>query len=222
LVAVGTVATFCGFLTLRDQEARIIMTPYRVQEIKLSFVRSKRPTFHANSSTPVAYAFRDLAKEVRESLFAVYLTAANEVIGIERVSTGSIGCTHAEPAEVLRTALIVGAQSIIIIHNHPSGSTIPSDDDHAITEAIAQTAKLFRIRLLDHIIIGANGTYYSFSDNLMLERDGDLVPVKAEVYTQRPRLGQKKVEQKTFLVSRSIAAKNGRRVDAGKRKEKRA
>jgi len=147
------------------------MTPYRIQEIRLSLVRSRRPIFRVSESAEAAKAFKNLAKGVRESLYAIYLNAANEVIGFERVSTGSIGWTHAEPAEVLRTALITGARALILIHNHPSGSSSPSATDHMVTRAIAQTAKLFKIQLLDHLIIGANGAYYSFADRGIIAGD---------------------------------------------------
>ncbi len=163
------------------------MKPYTVQEIRLSFVRSRRRTFYGSSSVEIAYAFKNLTKEVRESLYAVYLSGSNEIIGFERVCTGTIASAPAEPAEVLRTALIVGARAIIIIHNHPSGSIAPSEEDHRLTMSIAQTAKLFKIQLLDHLIIGANGAYYSFADRGIIVGD-EVAPFKLAGKNGRPKL----------------------------------
>ena len=146
------------------------MKPYRLQEVRLSLVRSNHPTFQVGKPADIARAFAHLSKRVREEFYAVFLDAANTVICVDRVSTGSIGKSLAEPAEVLRTALLVGTRAIILVHNHPSGSTTPSPDDRRITAAIAKAAKLFEIRVFDHIIIGHHGAYFSFADAGLMTR----------------------------------------------------
>jgi hypothetical protein len=140
------------------------MQPCRLQEVKLSLQRSRQPTFAARSSADVARAMRHLADEVRESLVALFLSAANQVICVDRISTGGLSSTTVEPAEIIRTALLVGARATILCHNHPSGSVDPSPDDHQVTQRVADAAALFDIQLLDHVIIGAHGKHYSFLD----------------------------------------------------------
>ena len=174
------------------------MTPYRVQEIKLSFVRSQRPTFQIHKSEDVAKAFADLAQCVREEFYAIFLDAANTVICVDHISTGSIGQSLAEPAEVLRTALLVGARAIIVCHNHPSGSTTPSADDRKVTASITEAAKLFDIRVFDHIIIGRQGAYYSFADAGLLPLPTEQQPATpAPVTAARPRSGHPRTHANT-------------------------
>jgi DNA repair protein RadC len=62
---------------------------------------------------------------------------------------------------VIRRALELLAVQIVLVHNHPSGSPEPSQQDMALTERVAEAAKLFDMRLLDHVIV-ARGAHYSF------------------------------------------------------------
>ncbi len=140
------------------------MKPYRLQEVRLSLVRSRRPSFEVHNPRDIAQAFAHLSRNVREEFYAIFLDAANTVICVDHVSTGSIGKSPAEPAEILRTALLVGARALVLVHNHPSGSTTPSADDRQVTTAIADAATLFDIRVFDHLIIGHHGAYFSFAD----------------------------------------------------------
>jgi len=68
---------------------------------------------------------------------------------------------------LIKTALDIGATTFLIAHNHPSGDPRPSAEDRALTTKIQQAAKLFDIRLLDHIIVGHEG-YLSFADEGIL------------------------------------------------------
>ncbi len=66
-------------------------------------------------------------------------------------------------ADILRTTLLTGAVALIILHNHPSGECSPSPADKKIVQQTKEACKLFRIKLLDSIIIGKN-RYYSAAD----------------------------------------------------------
>lgn len=140
------------------------MRPYRTQEIKLRLVRSRRATFTVNRSGHVAKAFADLSHEPRESLWGVFLNGANEVVCLDRLSTGTINSSLADPAEVIRSALLVASTRIILVHAHPSGLPTPSPQDRITTQDIVNAAALFKIQVLDHVIIGSHGRYYSFAD----------------------------------------------------------
>ena len=69
-----------------------------------------------------------------------------------------------------RTA--ANASSIVVVHNHPSGNPLPSEADIAITAQLSDAAELIGINLDDHVIIGADGAYFSF-------KDADLLPVRS-------------------------------------------
>ena len=108
--------------------------------------------------------FADLAQEV----FAViFLNQANRIIHFETVSSGGLTGTVADPRVILKKALDEQAVSIILCHNHPSGSLHPSQADRELTHRIREAARFFDIKLLDHIIVSTEG-YLSFADEGLL------------------------------------------------------
>ena len=98
-----------------------------------------------------------------EEAWVIYLTTENCVIGAEMVSKGTLTKTAIDSRTILRQALLHNAASIILCHNHPSGSEKPSQADINMTENLKDACKLMDIPLLDHIIVGQN-RYYSFAD----------------------------------------------------------
>ena len=116
------------------------------------------------SSTEIAEYLRTALKDYRHEVFAViFLNRANKINHIEIVSQGGITGTVADPRIILKKALEEDAVSIILSHNHPSGSLKPSRADEAITIKIKEAASLLDIRVIDHIIVSDEG-YYSFAD----------------------------------------------------------
>jgi DNA repair protein RadC len=83
------------------------------------------------------------------------------------VSQGGITGTVADPRIILRKALETRAVSIILCHNHPSGSLKPSRADQELTSKITEAARFLDIRVIDHIIVSELG-YYSFADEGLL------------------------------------------------------
>jgi len=107
--------------------------------------------------------FRDLQNETKEKLIAVNLDAKNKIICFEVVAIGSVSTIFARPIEVFRTAILVNASSIVLVHNHPSGEPRPSGDDIAFTKRIKRISDDLGLRFCDHIIIGFHN-YYSFAN----------------------------------------------------------
>lgn len=89
-----------------------------------------------------------------EHLRIVMLNSKNNVLGIADVYKGSVNSSQIRLGEVFRPALQRNAPSVVIAHNHPSGSSEPSPDDVAVTRALVQAGKLLDIQVLDHIILG--------------------------------------------------------------------
>jgi DNA repair protein RadC len=79
------------------------------------------------------------------------------------VSQGSVNRAIIYPREVFRVAIVAGAVSIVLVHNHPSGIVEPSPNDREITRQLVAAGKLLDIPVLDHIIIG--NTVFSFADS---------------------------------------------------------
>ncbi len=84
-----------------------------------------------------------------------------------KVSQGGITGTVADPRIILQAALMAGAVSLILPHNHPSGSLTPSRQDDELTKKIKGAATYFDIKVLDHVII-TEEEYYSFADEGIL------------------------------------------------------
>jgi DNA repair protein RadC len=108
--------------------------------------------------------FRDLSHEI---FAVVFLNRANRIIHFEVVSSGGITGTVADPRIILKKALEEEAVSLILCHNHPSGSLRPSRADEELTIKIREAARYFDIRVLDHVIVSNEG-YFSFADEGMI------------------------------------------------------
>ncbi|MEA3447117.1 MAG: DNA repair protein RadC [Bacteroidota bacterium] len=109
-----------------------------------------------------------------EEFWVIYVNQANQVIDKKCLSTGGTVGTVVDIKIILKHAVEMLAQGIVLSHNHPSGNTTPSKRDIDITYKLRDAAKLFDIKLLDHIIISNSG-YYSFVDHEVLkEQNGEM------------------------------------------------
>ncbi len=91
----------------------------------------------------------------------------NQINGYKEVSTGTLTSSLVSPGEVFLAALRLRAAGIICVHNHPSGDPMPSLEDQEITRRLKECGEMLAIRVLDHVILGAD-RYYSFSDKGLL------------------------------------------------------
>jgi DNA repair protein RadC len=99
-----------------------------------------------------------------EEFWVIYLRQNNTIIKMQQQSKGGISGTIVDVRLILKDAILSKASTIILCHNHPSGELKPSESDKQITDKIKQSAKLMDIKVLDHIIIGGTGGYFSFCD----------------------------------------------------------
>jgi DNA repair protein RadC len=120
------------------------------------------------SSKDIAQYLKALLKDFTYEVFAVlFLNQANKINHFEIISRGGITGTVADPRIILKKALEVDATSIVLSHNHPSGSLKPSKADEALTQKIKEAARYFDIKVIDHIIVSEEG-FYSFADEGIL------------------------------------------------------
>lgn len=102
-----------------------------------------------------------IAEEVmhleQEHFIGVYLDVKNKVLGKKTLFKGTMTRSIVSPVEVFKEALRYGCASIIVIHNHPSGSPQPSSQDIALTKRLIEAGELIGISVLDHLIIGTEG-----------------------------------------------------------------
>lgn len=106
---------------------------------------------------------RDYSLKDQEHFVVMCLSSRNKVLAERVVAIGTTNTVAVEPSDILRDAVKMGAVSIICVHNHPSGEVYPSPEDRTLTRRISKACEIMGIRLLDHVVIGAEG-YYSFSD----------------------------------------------------------
>ena len=99
----------------------------------------------------------------QESFVALYLDARQRVILSALVSVGSLSHVDVHPREIFRDAIRIGAHSIIVGHNHPSGDLSPSDADVEITKRLVDVGRLVGIPVLDHLIVATPGQCVSLA-----------------------------------------------------------
>lgn len=121
-----------------------------------------------SSSKDIADYMVTKLKDYRHEVFAViFLNRANKINHFEIVSEGGITGTVADPRVILKKALEEDAVSIVLCHNHPSGSLKPSRADEELTQKIKEAARYFDISVIDHLIVSESG-YFSFADEGLL------------------------------------------------------
>ncbi|HJD55280.1 MAG TPA: DNA repair protein RadC [Rickettsia endosymbiont of Pyrocoelia pectoralis] len=102
-----------------------------------------------------------------EQFRVLFLNKKNILIADEILSQGTIDQAAVYPREIIKRALFNEASSIILVHNHPSGSPEPSKSDVDTTNKIVETCQTVNIVVHDHVII-SNNKYYSFKSNMLL------------------------------------------------------
>lgn len=99
----------------------------------------------------------------QEHFYALYLDSKKNLIDKKLLFIGTLNKSIVHPREIFKYAYLLSASSIICVHNHPSGDTIPSKEDLNLTKALVEIGKMQGINIIDHIIIGKN--YYSLYQN---------------------------------------------------------
>ena len=164
-----------GKLTLKDfQQVKGIGTAKAIT-IAAALELGRRSQAAATLDKPIVQSSKDIAqylkvmlKDFTYEVFAVlFLNRANKINHFEIISRGGITGTIADPRVILKKALEEDATSIVLSHNHPSGSLKPSKADEELTKKIKEAVKYFDIKLIDHIIVSDEG-YYSFADDGVL------------------------------------------------------
>jgi DNA repair protein RadC len=104
----------------------------------------------------VCNAMKFLEDEDREKLYVLHLDSKRRILGKELISVGTLKTSLIHPREVFKGAIVNNSDSIIFVHNHPSGDATPSREDIGITERLIASGELLGIDVVDHIIVGCN------------------------------------------------------------------
>lgn len=130
--------------TLREIDVK-----YRFKEVECNIIGQS-----VTEPEVVAKLFDYLKHETKEQFIVVNLTSQHDINCFEVVATGSTDSVYMRPAEILRTAVILNLKAVLLIHNHPSGKSQPSQADINFTKRVCEAAKVMDINILDHVIIG--------------------------------------------------------------------
>jgi len=149
-----------------------------ISVFRVSLVKDKRVSFessHVNNSAQAQSILRKLIKaqgqQDRENFCVVFLSAKNEIIGLNIASIGGLSSAQIHPREVLKPAILANSAAMILCHNHPSGDPTPSPEDMEITTRIVQAASIMGIVVHEHLIISMHDDrYYSFADNGLIKQ----------------------------------------------------
>lgn len=132
----------------------------RVSIVSLKMVRESTilyPDRSIRSPEDAAKLLRPLLQDAdREHFLVVCLDTKNQVNSITTCHVGTLNASVVHPREVFKTAVLGNAASILVAHNHPSGSAAPSQEDISVTKRISEAGEVLGIELLDHLIIAGD------------------------------------------------------------------
>ena len=108
-----------------------------------------------NNPSDIAQYYMEKLKDLKKEHFiAVFLDSKNRIIKDEIISIGTLNSSLVHPREVFKEAIKNSANSIILVHNHPSEDAEASDEDYRVNKVLIETGKLVGIKVLDHLIVG--------------------------------------------------------------------
>jgi len=144
---------------------------HKVNEIQISYrekLRTLKSPSITNSKEVAQLLFNNWDADtigLHETFMIVLLNRSNKVKGIYPLSHGGITGTLVDMRILFAIVLETLSVGIVLAHNHPSGQLLASEMDKQLTQKIQRAAQLFDVKVLDHIILAPEGTYYSFADN---------------------------------------------------------
>ena len=113
------------------------------------------------------YLHLKLVAEPNEVFAVVFLNSQHQVLAYEPMFKGTVDQTSVYPRVLVQRALALNASAVILAHQHPSGMTVPSAADQALTDRLKAALAIVDVRVVDHFIVG-KGTPYSFAESGLL------------------------------------------------------
>lgn len=149
-------------IQISDRENETVLNQVAIRMISQPPLYSDQPM---NSPEEAVRVMNDFLSEMDREMFCIVnLQSDLKPINMNIVSAGAINESIAHPREIMKSAILSNASSIIMIHNHPSGNVQPSREDIRVTGRMQEIGELLGIPVLDHVIVGRGKEYYSFKD----------------------------------------------------------
>lgn len=156
LLSTQTIESIKKFPGIGKDKAATLIAAFEISRraaIQEKWFSNKKIT----SPSDIADIFIPLLRdEVKEKFFVICLNSSNKIIKHELISVGNLNSSVVHPREVFKVAIENNSANIILLHNHPSGNTEPSNEDIRLTKNLVEAGKLMDIHVFDHIIVAGN------------------------------------------------------------------
>lgn len=116
-----------------------------------------------NAIDAYRYFSKLIEEDTQENFMVIYLDNQSQYISHKLLFKGTLNQSIVHPREIIKEALLINSNKLILMHNHPSGINTPSHSDDEVTKSIIEAGYIFSIKVLDHIIVGKND-YYSYQE----------------------------------------------------------
>ena len=116
-----------------------------------------------NAIDAYRYFSKIIEEDTQENFMVIYLDNQSQYISHKLLFKGTLNQSIVHPREIIKEALLINSNKLILMHNHPSGINTPSHSDDEVTKSIIEAGYIFSIKVLDHIIVGKND-YYSYQE----------------------------------------------------------
>jgi adenine-specific DNA-methyltransferase len=146
-------------------QAKALQIVSAISLVKRFYVDEKSNEIIIKNSQDVLSLVHELRDKKKESLVCLYLNARNSLLKKEIISVGLLDKTLLHPREIFYPATELNAASVILIHNHPSGDSSPSEKDIQVIEKITRAGEIMGISVIDFIIVSENN-HFSFYEKL--------------------------------------------------------
>lgn len=150
---------FCGVKGVGKAKAAQLAAAVTLGKRIFSLPAEKRSKVTCSSDV-AGLLMQEMRYLDREVFKVLLLNVKNEVITIENTAVGGLSSAQIHPREVFANAIKKSANSVVLVHNHPSGNPEPSKSDILLTERLMEAGQILGIRVADHVVIG-NGRYKS-------------------------------------------------------------
>lgn len=161
-LAKKTIEEFTQFKGIGKVKAINIITALEIGQ-RRRYSDAQKVSTVSNSQSAYELLQASLAELAHEEFWALFLSNSNRVLAMQQISIGGLTGTVADVRLIFKKALLLGATSIIVSHNHPSGNINPSAADKLLTKKLVEAGLIMNIKLIDHLII-TDSQYFSFAD----------------------------------------------------------
>jgi len=146
-------------------KASLLLASFELTKRGLEVEDNNLPTI--NSVKEVVAQLQEMRTAKKEHFVALYLNSRNQLIHKETISIGTLNSGLVHPREVFKPAIDCLVSSIIVAHNHPSGSPVPSEKDIELTKRLVDSGKILGIEIIDHVIIAVKDSFSFKEKNLI-------------------------------------------------------